>query len=176
MVAPMGHLDEKLFDQAIAGCPTCASKAFEVSTYLDRKVSLMLADANDAGTWVHDGEKFIDGVFRITCLGCKTDAYSSTDCPRCHRAGGLADVLDTRSRLTVPKRCPSCRGTETTIIGFARATVRVGEGRPATPTPVTAFGDPGFHVIAVGCDACDWAQVAEGCPLCGHAGPLRVRP
>ncbi len=173
----MGHLDEKSFEAAISGCKTCDRKAFEVSTYIDRKVSLMLADANDAGQWAHDGEKFIDGVFLVKCMGCSTDAYASTDCPRCHRKDGLADVLDTMSRLAVPQRCPSCRGTETTIIGFSRATIRAGEGRPAAPTPVTLFGDPGFHVVAIACDTCDWAQVAEGCPLCGNtAGPLRVRP
>lgn len=172
----MGYLDEKAFDAAIAGCKTCDRKAFEVSTYIDRKYSLMLADPNDGGTWAHDGEKFIDGIFQIQCLGCKTDAFATADCPRCHRTNGLADVLATMTRLTVPQRCPSCRGTETSIVGFARASVLVGEGRPAQPKPATTFGDPGFHVIAVACDSCDWAQVAEGCPLCGNRAQLRQRP
>jgi hypothetical protein len=30
--------------------------------------------------------------------------------------------------------------------------------------------------VAFACDACDHAVVAEGCPLCGAAGPLRARP
>lgn len=172
----MGHLDEKQFEAAIAGCSKCDHRSFEVSSYIDRQVSIMLGDANDDGRWAHDGEKFIDGVFRIRCLNCSTEAFSSTDCPRCHRAGGLADALDTPSRLTVPKRCPSCKGTELQIAGFAPATVRTGQGRPAAPTPTALYGDDGFHVSVALCDGCDWVQAADGCPLCGGPGPLRARP
>jgi len=174
----MGHLDEKSFEQAInEPCKNaCALKAFEVFSYIDRTVSLMLADANESGRWAHDGEKFIDGIYRIVCMSCQTASYETRDCPRCHAANGLEHVLTEMSRLTAPQRCPSCRGTETSIVGFAPATVRTGEGRRAAPTPIANYGDPGFHIVAVACDSCDWAQVAEGCPLCGHQGPLRARP
>jgi hypothetical protein len=173
----MGHLDEASFEAAIAACAKCGGRTFEVSTYLDRTQSLMLADANDDGRWAHDGEKFIDGVYRVQCMNCRTDAFASDDCPRCHAPDALeANIVGAMTRLAVPQRCPSCRGTETSIVGFARATVKVGEGRPSQPTPVTLFGDPGFHVVAVACDSCDWAQVAEGCPLCGNRAPLRARP
>ncbi|MBA3539493.1 MAG: hypothetical protein H0T79_07670, partial [Deltaproteobacteria bacterium] len=100
----MGHLDEKSFEQAIAGCKSCEFKAFEVSTYIDRAMEMMLADPNDDGRWVHDGEKFIDGISRIQCINCKTDAFASPDCPRCHRPDGLADAVNTMSRLAVPQR------------------------------------------------------------------------
>jgi hypothetical protein len=172
----MGALDEKSFATAIAGCTKCDAKAFEVASYIDRQISVMLGDANDDGRWTHDGEKFIDGVYRVQCLRCRDAAFATTDCPRCHRAGGLADVLDTPSRLAVPKRCPACKGTELTVTGFAPALVRTGEGRPPSPTPTALLGEPGFHVAHVMCDGCDWVALADGCPMCGGPGPLRARP
>ncbi|MCX5742026.1 MAG: hypothetical protein NT062_05960 [Proteobacteria bacterium] len=170
----MGYLDEAAFERAMT-C-SCGGTTFEVSTYIDRHQSLMLADANDEGRWAHDGEKFIDGIYRMVCTSCRTPTFESADCPRCHHAGGLADAIGQMSRLVAPKRCPSCSNTEISIVGFAPATCKASPGQPGKPTPVALYGEPGFHVIAVACDACDWAQVAEGCPLCGHAGKLRVRP
>jgi hypothetical protein len=172
----MGHLDEATFETAIASCAKCAGTAFEVSTYIDRHLEVMLGDANDDGRWVHDGEKLIDGAYRVRCITCETVAYESADCPRCHRANGLADALGAMSRLEVPKRCPTCTGTELGIVGFAPATVRTGAGKPPPPTPTALLGEPSFHVIAIACDSCDWAVVADGCPLCGKAPPLRQRP
>lgn len=89
----MGQLDEARFDAAIAGCTKCDYKAFEVSAYLDREVTVMLAKSNNDGRWTHDAAKFFDGVYRVQCLGCRTATHDSTDCPRCHRANGLADAL-----------------------------------------------------------------------------------
>jgi len=172
----MGALDESSFATLIAGCTKCDAKAFEVSSYIDREISVMLGERNDDGRWVHDGEKFIDGVVRAVCLGCRDVAFETQDCPRCHREGGLADAVAAMSRLAVPKRCPQCKGTELTVAGFAPATVRTGEGRPPSPTPTALLGDPGFHVAHVMCDGCDWVALADGCPMCGGAGPLRVRP
>jgi hypothetical protein len=172
----MGNLDEASFERSIAGCAKCQRTAFEVASYIDRQISVMLGERNDDGKWTHDGEKFIDGVYRIRCIGCGDEPYTTGDCPRCHRPGGLADALGAESRLVVPKRCPSCKGTELTVTGFAPATVRTGEAQKPTPTPTALYGDPGFHVAHVMCDSCDWVAVAEGCPLCGGAGPLRTRP
>ena len=62
------------------------------------------------------------------------------------------------------------------LIGFAPATVRTTGAKPPTPTPRALFGEPGFHVIAMACDDCDWAATAPGCPLCAAPGPLRPRP
>lgn len=172
----MGKLDETSFAAAIATCGTCGAKAFEVSTYIDRVFSAMLGERDDDGRWAHDGEKLIDGVYRVQCLGCRADAFATDDCPRCHRAHGLTDALGAMSRLAIPKRCPTCKGTELAAIGFAPAKVRTGEGRPPAPTPTALLGEPGFHVAAATCDGCDWAVLAEGCPLCAGPGPLRERP
>ena len=148
----------------------------EVASYLDRKVSVMLGDANDDGVWAHDGEKFVDGTYRIACVGCQQVAFASDDCPRCHASGTLPATLASASRLAVPKRCPRCNATEVSLIGLAPATVRHGAGRTPAPTPKALLGEPGFHVVAIACDDCDWVTSAEGCPLCAAPGPLRERP
>lgn len=172
----MGKLDERAFARTIAACKQCGSGALEVSAYIDRQLTVMLGQRNDDGRWIHDGEKLIDGVYRIRCIRCSNLAFSTEDCPRCHREGALADVVGKPSRLPVPTRCPSCKGTELTVTGFAPATVRTGEGRPPSPTPTAWFGDAGFHVAHIMCDGCDWVAIREGCPLCGGPGPLRPRP
>jgi hypothetical protein len=170
----MGKLDEATFEKAIAGCK-CGVSAFEVHSYIDRAMTVMLGDRNDDGRWAHDGEKFIDGVFKITCIACRSEAFVTEDCPRCHRAAGLRDAAG-MSRLAVPKRCPECKGTELTITGFAPAVVRTGATARPQPTPTALLGEAGFHVVQVLCDSCDWVALAEGCPLCGGSGPLRARP
>ncbi len=172
----MGKLDEAAFETAIAACEACDRKAFLVSSYIDRQIAVMLGERNDDGRWVHDGEKFIDGVYRIRCIACNADAFATDDCPRCHRAGGLGDAIGAMTRLAVPKRCPQCKGTEVTITGFAPATVRTGDGRPTAPTPTALLDEPGFHVAAILCDSCPWVAAVDGCPLCGGPGPLRDRP
>jgi hypothetical protein len=172
----MGKLDEKAFASAVAGCKKCEGKAFEVASYIDRQGSVMLGERADDGRWTHDGEKFIDGVYRIQCIRCRNDVFASDDCPRCHRARGLDDTVGVASRLSVPKLCPECKGRELTVQGFAPATVRIGEGRPTAPRPIAMLGEPGFHVAHIMCDACEWVALAEGCPLCGGPGPLRARP
>lgn len=172
----MGQLDETKFEAAIAGCAKCDFKAFEVSTYLDRQVTVMVAQSQNDGRWTYTPEHFFDGVFRIQCLGCKTMAYDSPDCPRCHRPGGLADALAKSSRLVVPQRCPSCKGGEMQLDTFAPAAVKAVEHQRAAPAPTALFGEDGYHVAHVACVTCEWAQTAEGCPLCGGTGPLRARP
>ncbi len=172
----MGKLDEQSFAKAIAVCGKCGARAFEVGSYLDRQLTVMLGERNDDGRWTHDGEKFIDGVYRVKCIACGDLAHDDADCPRCHREGGLADALGHASRLAVPKRCPTCKGTELTVTGFAPAHVRTGAAARPQPTAIALLPDQGFHVAHVMCDGCDWVALAEGCPLCGGAGPLRTRP
>jgi hypothetical protein len=172
----MGNLDEKTFAAAIAGCTKCDAKAFEVLSYIDRQLTMMLAEPNQDGRWIHDGEKFIDGTFRIKCLACGDAPYTTDECPRCHRPSGLTDALTQHARLIVPQRCPSCKGTELTVKAFVPARVRTGEGRPTAPTAIAQFGDPGFHIAELSCEGCDWIAVPDGCPVCAGIGPLRDRP
>jgi hypothetical protein len=173
----VGALDVAAFEAMLgAGCPSCGGLALEISTFLDRSVSLMLADPTDAGRWAHDGEKFVDGTYRIACAGCRHVVFSSPDCPRCHAAGAVERVLAGTSRLVAPKRCPGCNEIELLAIALVPATARAGDGAAPKPRPLAELGDPGYHLVAYACDGCGRAVVAEGCPLCGATGPLRERP
>ncbi len=168
----MGHLDDKKYTTAIAGCAKCDAKAFEVNSYVDRELVVMLAAPNQDGRWTHDQTKLIDGTYRIRCIACSTEAYASTDCPRCRRTGGLADALAVTSRLTAPQRCPTCKGTELTVRAVVPARVRTGD-RPTSPTAIAQYGDPGFHIARISCEGCDWVAASDGCALCG--GPPNQR-
>jgi hypothetical protein len=90
----MGQLDETRFEAAVrGGCPACGAAALEIRSFIDRRLDIMLGDPNNDGRWVHDGEKFIDGTYRISCASCGHVAFADDACPRCHAAGGLARAL-----------------------------------------------------------------------------------
>ena len=172
----MGKLDEKTFAAALAaGCPACGHTVLEIRTFLDRTVEVMLGDPNNAGKWAHDGEKFVDGTYAITCASCKHVAFSDAMCPRCNAPDRLARALGERSRMALPKRCPKCNETELIALAMIPAVAMSGAGTPK-PVPLAEHGDPGYHLVAFACDACDNAVVAQSCPLCDAPGPLRVRP
>jgi hypothetical protein len=173
----MGQLDEPRFDAAVrGGCPACGSAALDIKSFIDRRLSLMLGDANNDGKWVHDGEKFVDGTYQISCSSCGHIVFTDDACPRCHAAGGLGRALESVSRLGVPKRCPACKNIELVALVLVGSTARYSGGAPARPKPLYEFGDPGCHVVAFACEACDAATVAQACPLCDAPGPLRPRP
>src|ERR1051325_3484553 len=170
----MGHLDEPRFDSLVrAGWPACSGSVLGIMSFIDRRLSLMLGDPNDDGRWIHDGEKFVDGTYRIACARCAHVVFADAGCPRCHAAGGLARALGEPTRLGVPKRCPSCQETELIALALIPATVRYQGGTAALPRPLGALGDPGYHVVAFACESCDAAVVAQRCPLCDGPGPLR---
>ncbi len=170
----MGHLDAKKYATAIAGCTKCDAKAFEVNSYIERTVPVMLAAPAGDGRWTHDHPKLVDGTYRIRCIACSHDAYTSDDCPRCHSPNGLGEALGLSSRLAVPQRCPSCKGPELTVTAFAPARVRTGD-RPTAPVPVASFGDAGFHIAKIACGGCDWVAALDGCALCSGPSAQRVR-
>ena len=173
----MGALDQPTFETVInAGCTACGGATLEIRSIIDRTVGVMLADPTNAGKWAHDGEKFVDGTYRITCVKCSHVAFSDEMCPRCNAPAQLAKVLAGSSRLVVPKRCPKCNELELLAVAMVPATARSGGGETPKPKPLVELGEPGYHVVAYACDACDHAEVAEGCPLCAAPGPLRVRP
>lgn len=173
----MGALDQPSFETLInTGCPACGGATLEIRSIIDRTVGVMLADPTNAGKWAHDGEKFVDGTYQITCAKCTHLVFANEMCPRCNAPDQLATVLATSSRLAVPKRCPKCNELELLAIALVPATARSGGGETPKPKPLADFGEPGYHVVAFACDACDHAEVAEGCPLCAKPGPLRVRP
>jgi hypothetical protein len=173
----VGSLDQPAFEAIVnGGCPACGGAKLEIRSFIDRSVALMLADPTTAGRWAHDGEKFVDGTYRVTCVACARVVFESDVCPRCNVAGGLARALGEPSKLAVPKRCPSCNELELLAVALVPAIARSGGGETPKPKPLVEFGEPGYHVVAFACEACDHAITAQGCPLCGAPGPLRARP
>ena len=172
----MGQLDEDRFDALVhAGCPACRGATLEIRSFIDRQLDLMLGEPNNDGRWVHDGEKFVDGTYRIACASCRHIAFTDDRCPRCHAPGGLDRALADTTRLVVPRRCPSCNGTELLAVALIAAEVRYSGGTAQLPKPLGDLGDPGYHVVAYACASCDTAIVAQTCPLCNEPGPLRPR-
>ena len=170
----MGQLDERTFDATVAaGCPSCGGKALEIRSFIDRRVLLMLADPNDKGQWVHDGEKFVDGTYSIACTACKKSVFASDICPRCNAAGGLAKALADESRMPIPKKCPACSELELLALALVPA---VASWPSPKPKPLAEYGEPGHHMVAYACESCDNAVVTQTCPLCDAPGPLRPRP
>ena len=174
----MGALDQAAFDALVrAGCTTCGGRLLEIRSFIDRSLVMMAADPENEGRWAHDGEKFVDGTYRIACTSCAHVAFESDMCPRCNAAGGLARALGEPSRLRVPKRCAHCNELQLLAIALVAASARYG-GEAAKPKPkqLVDYGDAGYHLVAYACHACDNAVVAERCPLCDAPGPLRPRP
>lgn len=175
----MGKLDEPKFEAIVAaGCTVCGSRTVEIHSFIDRRVLLMLADPTDKGRWVHDGEKFVDGTYRISCAApaCKRELWTDAACPRCHAADGLSRALHDESRMPIPKRCPTCNELELLALALVPASARYGGGVSPRPETLADYGEPGFHMVAYACESCDNAVVTQKCPLCDAPGPLRPRP
>lgn len=173
----MGQLDETRFDALVRrGCPACGAAALAISTFIDRRLEIMLGEPNNDGRWVHDGEKFIDGIYKIACASCGHAVFSDDACPRCHAAGGLVRALGDATRMAVPKRCTACNENQLLALALIAATVRTTGASAPAPRPIGELGDPGYHIVAYACDSCDAAVVTQVCPLCAGPGPLRQRP
>jgi rubrerythrin len=171
----MGHLDEDGFEARLAPCTACGGTKHELRSVIDQVVPVMLAEAAGPPRWAHDGEKFVDGTYRIACAACGAASYESDDCPRCHAPGALPAALQQTSRMAVPKRCPLCKGTELMVTAMVPS-VAVYAGGPSKPRALAELGDDGFHVMAVECETCGEIARADRCPICDAAGPLRPRP
>src|ERR1041385_5224222 len=160
----MGALSQTDFERLVnAPCPACGASTLEIHTFIDKSFVAMVGDPNDAGRWVHDGEKFVDGTYEIACTRCKHAAFTSDICPRCNAPGGLPTALGTTSRIQIPKRCPKCNELELLAIAFVPATAHAGTA--PKPKATAEFGDKGFHVVAFACHACDNAVVSERCQI-----------
>jgi hypothetical protein len=174
----MGLLDEAGLDALVAqGCSGCGGKRLAFRSYIDGRVPLLGGEPVGAIVWVHDGEKFVDGVFEVACADCKQVLHAAPGCPRCHAPDALATALATPNRWPVPRECPGCGGDEL----FYRALVparTTHEGKRADkPRTTTDLHDPGFHGYRADCADCGTiARLDDRCPLCAAPGPLRERP
>ena len=88
----MGELDETALDRLIgAGCSGCGGTTLIFETYVDGVIPFLGGEPVGRVTWAYDGEKFVDGTYRVTCVTCKHVAWESTMCPYCNAADGLSD-------------------------------------------------------------------------------------
>jgi len=174
----MGLLDEKGLEGLVrAGCPACGAAKLAFRTYVDGALPLMGGEPVGRIAWVYDGEKFIDGVYEITCAAYKHVVFASDVCPRCHAPGGLARALATPNRWPVPASCPSCDGEEIRYVAFVPARVDYEGMRAEKARTSTELHEDGFHGARVDCRDCGTvAALTDACPLCAAPGPLRPRP
>jgi hypothetical protein len=175
----VGELTERGLDEVIARGCACGSDRLVFRSYVDARLPLAGGEPVGAITWAYDGEKFVDGVYEISCAACAAVVFSSLVCPRCHAAGGLSAALATPNRWPVPSACPACEGEEVRYLALVPARVAYEGKRADRARTSTELHEPGFHGYRVDCVDC--GTVAElgpdaGCPLCAAPGPLRPRP
>jgi hypothetical protein len=175
----VGLLDEPGLDALLAaGCPDCGGRRVSFRAYLDGLLPLIGGDPCGQIKWVHDGERFVDGVYQASCAGCARVLFSADVCPRCHAPAGLARALAATNEWPVPAACPGCREEQVRYVGFFPARVTHEDGK-RTEKPRTQVGifDAGFHGARVECADCGTVDVLlSRCPLCAAPGPLRARP
>jgi hypothetical protein len=174
----MGLLDEPGLNRLIdGGCPRCSARKLEFRTYVDGVMPFMGGEPVGKIVWSYDGEKFVDGVHRVTCGECAHVLFSAEVCPRCHAAHGLAKALETPNRFPVPAQCPSCDDDEVRYTAFLPAVVVYEDKRAAKARTTTEPHEPGFHGYRVDCRYCGKvAERLDACPLCDAPAPLRPRP
>lgn len=175
----MGALTEPAFDALVAnGCKRCGGTSLAFETFLDARVPLMGGDVVGNLVFVHDGEKFVDGVYEVLCGGCRTKLFASDVCPRCNAPGGLEKALGAANRFPVPEECPECRGEEVRLIALVPAKASFAGGHADKPRTSFELGDDAFHGLRVECADCGIVaeEDTEKCPLCEAPGPLRPRP
>ncbi len=174
----MGLLDEPGLERLVgAGCAGCGSKKLTFRTFVDGLVPMLAAEPVGRITWVYDGEKFVDGVFEVSCADCKQPLFSAAVCPRCHAPGGRDLALGSPNRWPVPAHCPRCDGEELRYIALMPARVAYEGKRAERARTSTEPHDDGFHGYRVDCRDCGTvAERTDACPLCEAPAPLRPRP
>ena len=171
----MGALDQPEFERLVnAGCTACGHATLEISSFIDRSIVVMVGDPNNDGRWVHDGEKFVDGTYKMACASCAHTVFASDVCPRCNAQAALSSRAHERAGSPFRNGARSATSSSCSRSpSFLRK--RQSEAAPK-PQAIAEYGEPGYHIVAYACHECDNAVVAEGCPLCDAPGPLRKRP
>jgi RNA polymerase subunit RPABC4/transcription elongation factor Spt4 len=174
----MGALTEPGLDELIArGCPACGARKLVFRSYLDGRLPVAGGEPVGVITWVYDGEKFVDGVFEVTCAECKHAVFADDRCPRCHAPAALPAILATPNRWAVPAACPACGGEEVAYLAMLPGRVVHDGQRAEKARTSTELLDPGLHGYRVDCSDCGTVdELKDQCPLCAAPGPLRPRP
>lgn len=174
----MGLMTEADLERLVAdGCKECGGRKLEFQMYVDGLLPLQGGERVGKLKWCYDGEKFVDGVFEVTCLECDRTIFESAVCPRCHAEGGLEKALLGENAYPIPAKCPGCGGDEVRYIAMIPAETTYEGTRAAKATTDVAMEDAGFHGYRVDCRDCGTvAELVDRCPMCDAPGPLRERP
>ena len=177
-VRAMGLLTESGLDEIVqAGCPACGPGRLTFRAYLDIRLNTLGGEPVGKLSWCYDGEKFVDGVYQVSCAECNQLLFSAEVCPRCNHDGGLARAQSTENNYPMLKECPSCQEEELRYLALLPALVTYERKRAAAPRAQVDPYDAGFHGYRVDCTDCGTvAEKTDCCPLCQAPGPLRVRP
>jgi hypothetical protein len=174
----MGLLDEAGLERLIdTACGKCGSRKLAFRMYVDGLLPIMGGEPIGRVKWVYDGEKFVDGVYEVTCAACSEVLFAADMCPRCHAPDGLRRALETPNGWPVPPRCTGCGGEELRYIAFFPAHVTYEGKRAEKARSATELADDGLHGYRVDCRDCGTiAERTDSCPLCDSPAPLRPRP
>jgi hypothetical protein len=174
----MGALTETGLDELVGrGCAGCGSKRLVFRTYVDGVVPMIGGEPVGTVTWAYDGEKFVDGVFEVSCADCQRSLFADDRCPRCDAPGALPAILAATNRWPPPLACPRCDLEEVRLVALLPARVRYEGARAEKARKERETYDPGFHGYRVDCADCGTvAELVEHCPLCQAPAPLRPRP
>ncbi len=174
----MGLLDEPALERlSAAGCPACGASKLLFLTIVDGALPIMGGEPVGRITWVYDGEKFVDGVYQVSCAACAHVVFEADVCPRCHAPGGLERALHTANTWPVPAACPACGEEQVKYVALLPARIVYEDRRAEKARTSTEPHDDGFHGYRVDCQDCGTtAERLESCPLCDAPAPLRARP
>src|ERR1700712_3217459 len=99
----MGILTEDKLDEIVqAGCAACGPGRLSFRAYLDGRLPILGGEPVGKLSWGYDGEKFVDGVYEITCAECRQLLFTAEVCPRCNLPGGLARAQTTENSYPYP--------------------------------------------------------------------------
>jgi hypothetical protein len=173
----MGTFTKSALDDILASGCACGAKKLNFETYVEGRVPLLGGEQSGSVVWAYKGETFVDGIFEISCAGCKQILFSSDVCPRCNAESALPTVLAAQNRFPIPRACPRCRAQSLTYTAMIPARVVYEGARAQKARPNVVIEEDGFHGCRVDCKACGKvAEVRDVCPLCAAKGPLRARP
>jgi hypothetical protein len=158
-----------------AGCDVCGEKSVTVDASVAQKIPLLGGEPYGAPSWAYKGEELVNGTYRIACHGCDREIYSSSACPLCESADGIARALENENAFPFPDKCKSCGNEMLTANAYVPARVVYTGKRGAKARTLTKPEDPGFHATRVECKECrtvlqrNALRGENACPLCGDS-------
>ena len=99
--------------------------------------TVMLGDPNNAGKWAHDGEKFVDGTYRIACASCAHVVSRATCARAATRHGALARALG-EARAGRAQALPKCNELELLASRSSRRARQSGDPPKPNRSPIMA--------------------------------------